>query len=657
MLRCLQRKEDPLMTHDGGSREGRGRLFWLTAVALSGAGSVAAVRLATPLTLDDKPAVVLLYFLLPGAFILALGKLFRPIGLSLAAVIPFAWLLVTRDAGDGLSLWLIPVLASGAILLAARFSRRQGFGWKHAAAAVAIAASTVLWPTVIHPKPDLRAVLIGWDGATWSVVDRLVKEGKMPNFARLAKDGHRAKLRSLPSLLSPQIWTTISTGCLPEVHGIMGWTNRQSDLHVGRIWDQLKKEGRSYGLCDWYFTWPPIPGDEERDFIIPTHLAPTSVTFPEDYSFYRVLEDLQKLREIEEVPNGARILASAGLEAWRHGIRLSTFRRGFEEVLMRKLGRRDKLDLKWRNYWFYTLIESDLIAELLRTRRPEFAAVLFNQIDGVSHLYWKYMAPEGFDEVTEQEIDLYGNVIPDIYAETDRGLGEILKFVPPEADVMIVSDHGFEALGDKIAGKSCRIRTLKLIAALGLDGKMFGTNVGKQVYLWAIAGTREEKEGILSLAEPMLRETRVEGESNPFFDVSRVDESIHLSIAPRPDVPEESYILFDDRRMDFKRLVRAAGIAFESGTHNPDGIYLLSGPSARRAVKADSLNVVDVAPTMAAILGLPFSPLWTGHPAIEVSSMRIATADDYPPPAGQGEEPERVTEDLIERLRALGYLE
>jgi arylsulfatase A-like enzyme len=74
-------------------------------------------------------------------------------------------------------------------------------------------------------------------------------------------------------------------------------------------------------------------------------------------------------------------------------------------------------------------------------------------------------------------------------------------------------------------------------------------------------------------------------------------------------------------------------------------------------VKSDSLHVVDVTPTIAAILGLPASSLWTGHPAIDGPPMRPAAAGDYPPPGGFGDEPERINEALIERLRALGYLE
>jgi hypothetical protein len=651
------------MSSSHNARKGLSFALWLTVTAISGAGSVASVRLSTPLSLDERGSAIVLYFVIPGILIALLWRLSRAAGRAIAAAIPFAWLFISRDEADTPLLWLVPVVAAGGVYLLSRRRAATPAGrgtssspWRAAVAAI-VAALVLLLPIPERPNPDLRVVLIGWDGATWNVIDPLLDAGKMPNVARLEEHGHRAKLRSLPSLFSPQIWTTMCTGCLPEIHGIVGWTNRESDLRVGRIWDQLKREGRSFGLCDWYFTWPPEPGDRDRDFIIPTHLAPNSLTFPEDYFFYRVVEDFHKLSEKENVGGGGRIMIAAGLEAWRHGVRLSTIRRALGETVMRRLGRRNKLDRKWRDRLLYASLESDVFAELLRTRRVEFAAVLFTQIDTVSHVYWKYMDPRGFDEVTEEDVDRYGKVILDVYEECDRGLGEILKFVPPGADVMLVSDHGFESLGERIAGKSCRIRTMRLIASMGLEDKMFGTNVGKEVFLWSTADTQEEKEEILERAEPMLRAAHVESETRPLFDVARVGESIHLSLAPRDTLPEESYVFLNGHDVRFRGVVRATASATESGTHKPDGIYLLSGPSARLSVVGDSLNVVDVTPTIAAILGLPFSPLWTGHPAVETGSTRLATAEDYPVPGGSGEEPERVNEGLIERLRALGYLE
>jgi len=639
------------------SRPSGRALFRLTIIALSGAGSIAAVRTATPLTLDERFTSLVLFLILPGLLIFILGKVLRPLGIVIAAALPFVWLAVSKDPADSPLLWLFPVVAAVLIVAASGLSTAGGLQRAPAVAAFLAFALALLLPSHNRPVEGLRLLLIGWDGATWSIIDPMIDEGRMPNLERLLDNGHRAELRSLPSLFSPQVWTTVCTGCLPEVHGIMGWTNRKSDLPVGRIWDQLKLEGRSFGLCDWYFTWPPDPGDEKRDFIIPSHLAPDHLTFPEDYSFFRALETLERSRRDGNVPYSVRFLAGTCISAWRHGVRVSTLRRASAEVFRRKLGKRNNLERRWKNHLIATSIESDLLAELLRTRAPEFTAALFTQIDGAGHVFWKYMEPEGFDKVTPEDIERYGGVIHDVYAEADRGLRKILEFVPPEADVMIVSDHGFEALGNRIAGKWCRVRALKLIRALGFKGKMFGTNLGAELYAWAMAETKEENEAILAAVELVLSEAHLEGEESPFFNVSRMDESIRIGIAPRETLSGESSVIIDGTSLGLRRLIKASADPAISGAHAPDGIYLLSGPSASRAVGADSLHVVDVAPTVAAILGLPASPLWTGRPAIAGAYLPPASPGDYPPPGGTGEEPERISQELIERLRALGYLD
>src|SRR5207249_12184211 len=68
--------------------------------------------------------------------------------------------------------------------------------------------------------PEGRILVLGLDGVDPEVVELLMAEGKLPNFAKLRQEGASGRLISSKPLLSPIIWTTIATGKSPEQHGI-----------------------------------------------------------------------------------------------------------------------------------------------------------------------------------------------------------------------------------------------------------------------------------------------------------------------------------------------------------------------------------------------------------------------------------------------------
>ena len=65
-----------------------------------------------------------------------------------------------------------------------------------------------------------KVVLIGLDGATFSVLDPLMSEGVMPFLRDWSAGGVRAVLRSTSHPLTPIAWTTLMTGRQPGNHGV-----------------------------------------------------------------------------------------------------------------------------------------------------------------------------------------------------------------------------------------------------------------------------------------------------------------------------------------------------------------------------------------------------------------------------------------------------
>lgn len=65
-------------------------------------------------------------------------------------------------------------------------------------------------------RPKLKALFLGVDGATWNILNPLIKKAKLPNFSHIIQQGFSAKTRSLKPLGSPMLWTSINTGKIPD---------------------------------------------------------------------------------------------------------------------------------------------------------------------------------------------------------------------------------------------------------------------------------------------------------------------------------------------------------------------------------------------------------------------------------------------------------
>jgi len=625
---------------------------WAAIACLSSSASVAAVRFATPNTLDELGTELVIFLLIPACIIRLAGAVHRFAGIGLALFLPVLWLTAAGEPSDSMMLWSIPLLGGLLILAAVWLASRKHWNQVVLGASILIAVGSFLLAGTPPFPGGTSFLLVGVDGAEWKVIDPLVQSEKMPNLGRLLVGGHRARLRSLPSMYSPQVWSTIATGCPPSVHGIEAFDARQQDFKVGRIWDQLRREGRSYGLSGWYFTWPPPPDLGDSDFVIPSTIAPNDQTFPSQYRFFWQIWE-------REVPwrEGNVSYVRAGLKCLRHGVRISTIRRGLFHLLWRRAGSRTDFDLAWRTRRLSAALQADIFAELICKRSPEFAAILFNQVDKTSHLYWRFFEPEVFDNVSAEDAASYREAIPNLYMEIDRCLGKILRAAPDDANIMIVSDHGFKAIKSTTSGQFCRIRTENLIEALGLQDVVFGANVDPYVYIKANAATRAKSERILSGLRTSLSSAHLSGEDSLLFRLGRDGHSLVIGIAPRGPIPMDAKILIDGEAYPFEHIIKASETATFSGVHDFEGVYLLAGPAASFALPADSLNVLDVAPTVAGILGLPISPAWTGQAALamfRVSDLGIA---EYPLP-GEARRPTKDDDmELRRKLRAMGYLE
>lgn len=77
-----------------------------------------------------------------------------------------------------------------------------------------------------------RVVVLGFDGMDPRIAEKLLEEGRMPNFQRLADRGTFSRLETGIPPQSPVAWSNFITGCNPGGHGIYDFMGREPDTYL-----------------------------------------------------------------------------------------------------------------------------------------------------------------------------------------------------------------------------------------------------------------------------------------------------------------------------------------------------------------------------------------------------------------------------------------
>jgi len=112
-----------------------------------------------------------------------------------------------------------------------------------------------------------KVFIFGIDGATFDLILPWVEAGKLPHFARLMKDGSWGHLASAPNMRSPAAWSSFITGKNPGKHGIYEFyepvpgTYQVRFVHGGMrkgasLWRILSDAGKRVGVINVPMTYP-----------------------------------------------------------------------------------------------------------------------------------------------------------------------------------------------------------------------------------------------------------------------------------------------------------------------------------------------------------------------------------------------------------------
>jgi predicted AlkP superfamily phosphohydrolase/phosphomutase len=98
--------------------------------------------------------------------------------------------------------------------------------------ALALLAATLSAPTPAEQPAVPGVFVLGVDGMDPVILQRLMDEGKMPEFSRLAAEGTFQSLGTINPPQSPVAWSSFATGMDPGGHGIFDFIHRDPKTYM-----------------------------------------------------------------------------------------------------------------------------------------------------------------------------------------------------------------------------------------------------------------------------------------------------------------------------------------------------------------------------------------------------------------------------------------
>jgi len=448
-----------------------------------------------------------------------------------------------------------------------------------------------------------RLLIIGFDGASWQLMERLLDEGKMPYLNALRARGRWGVLRSTVVPESAMGWSAIRTGVNP---GKSGMYTFYSGVQPRRSF--------------WHFL-----GDRDLTSIV--------VAVPTASALHPI--------------NGVLIHGWAGADTPRWALPEDIIppleRAGYDPTLA---------DLKNTRYFLERMqTRTDVSSLLLENMDWDLGFVVFEYTDSVGHRFGLYTRE--WDEVyraVDGHLATLLEVVDDqttVMVISDHGWRYFERSIHLNQWLRSNDFDGWKA-------------NLPVSAStVSISRKDVGTaQPPKEPRDSRARALRRIRRGLLELRDPKTGQKVIERVRSP-TDVFHGPYSDRAPGRLLVEADEDYRMLTDRSRGKGKGRRRVFG---EPGdTHAFEGIYVLAGPGIE-AVEGPQASIYDIAPTVLNFFGIPPPVDADGATLMDFG---VTDAGAQPPEplyfsedaSGTAEGGGEVSRELEENLRTLGYIE
>lgn len=489
---------------------------------------------------------------------------------------------------------------------------------------------------------DRKVLVIGIDGGTYTILNPFMEQGKLPNIQKVMKAGFRSVLLSTVPPVSAPAWTSFITGKNPGKHGVLqfydvgpvprakGQTEvelRPGDfaivnaksIRARTLWQIVSEANRRVVVINVPMTYPPVPVNGIMITGLLTPSGSTNFTYP---------------------PDLATSLAD-------YEIDLSPEERDFDFPDKRWLIERQRTILEKR--WETSI-------RLMKETDWDFFMVVFTGTDRLQHRFWRYLDSSTDNDSTGWKD--YRGLLEEYYERMDWMVGDFVRQAGEDAYVVILSDHGFGPMPQKIVNTYLLLRELQgteqagsrnwatvlrsFLNGIGLDAQHRQKYLGRVMprawlkkaehvgleHVWNVSRARIislhtniggiwiNQEGLNhyeALRDGLMANLyKLQDPADGASVVSKVFRKEELYTGEMlPKIPDIIFMLNPGYRLSGGAARAESFVSRETtptplqGDHLPEGILMISGEGVRNLHSPIDLKIEDVTTTILYLLGIP----------------------------------------------------
>ena len=452
----------------------------------------------------------------------------------------------------------------------------------------------------INKKSDKSIILLELNELCPSLMERFIKEGKLPNFQRFYEQSevYTTDAEEQPPFLEPWIqWVTLHSGLPYSEHQVF-LLDEGYKLKSKSIWDIVSDAGLKVWVCG---SMNVNYNSQLNGYIMPDFwsrkVTPNS---PELLPYFRfVQKQVQEHTNLSVPFNRADYLKFLGFMS-SHGLSLQTIAATIQQLIREKITAKSR----WQRATIADKLQFDLFRWYYRKFKPDFSTFFINSTAHFQHMYWRNMEPDKFQvkpSITEQ-IE-YEKAILFGYQEMDKLIGNFLNLLDSNATLILATALSqqpcltYENIGGKHLYRPYKFENLLEFA--GVKSKFICSPVMAEEF-----HIRFENEQDATEAEQNL--LALQANQRPMMRLKRNDKDIFGGCG-----------IFDELSNDVTLSIVNSGksIPFfdifyrieeiKSGMHHPDGILWIRKPGCQHSVHQEKVSLLSIAPTILELLNVP----------------------------------------------------